>query len=98
MNCHYCDKACLHFPPRNHWRCISCKVDYEDNRIDIYTNINGKTYYIRQLNGPYEHPTLVCQGLFTEYHNTKVLLRLTERPHITPQNVAEKIQKYLLFS
>ena len=100
MNCHYCEKECLKVS-NEFQRCLPCKTDYLNHGhiIHMYARINNKSYCLEFMNGVYEYPARIWDGIPTEYNNgAQIIVKLTTQPDITPKNICAKLKTILTFS
>ncbi len=97
MNCHYCNQVCEKNEIQSVDFCHPCQVRYHGVAITLYTNLNGKEYSVKFINGPCDFPTRIGLSRPGSWVTT-VLFNLTTRPDINPTNIQEKLKLYLTFS
>lgn len=110
FNCRYCGRQCGYLSLKDdwsdYWRCLPCRVTYEQRyspgytdvqTINMYTTINGKLYVMRQF---IDRNRTRVELLPENLEDTVVIAQEFPFlfPNVTPFNVAEKLLTYLIFS
>lgn len=110
LACHYCQNQCTYMSLRDdhtdYWKCLPCKVSYEQNyspnnegieTVNMYTTIHGHLYVLRQY--LWENRSRI-EMLPEDLDDTVVIARAFPFlfPNVTPSNIETKLLTYLVFS
>jgi len=94
--CKYCKERLTRIENSNIYAsCFLCNTDYyTSGTINIYSEINGRIYYMQYLKPPNIH----CAARIIEDINGETIAEFTTKPNVTPSNIASKLKLYLTFS
>lgn len=110
LDCPYCNVPCTYLSLRDdwtdYWKCLPCKVSYEQSfhpdhsgieTTNMYTTIRGHLYVLRQYH--WENRSRL-EMLPENLDDTVVIAMMFPFlfPNVTPANIENKILTYLVFS
>ncbi len=110
LDCTYCGQPCTYLSLRDdwtdYWKCLPCKVSYEQSfhpdfkgieTTNMYTVIRNYLYVLRQYH--YENRCRI-ELLSENVEDTVVIAKEFPflLPTVTPTNIKEKLTTYLVFS